>query len=340
MEKDNLNKENSAPISLPYSLKGKNVTIYRGGPESKTGRLIDVQSDYIALGTENGVIYYQAEHIKSISEDPIFNSMQSNLIQEDNIEYYQGKNFVGIMNNLKSKLVQVNQGGPESKKGILLDVKSDYAVVSTNDDGIVYYNIHHIKSIMTPQNNNSQIGDEVTNLVRQEYIGAPEFNQLFRQMTHGWVSINRHGPEALEGILVENTDGYFTLINNKELYRIHPFHVRSISFGPKGFLKKLNNKEDDNAKNSNEKEEKNDKENKSDKEDKNNAVDTDNSQMEKEKNSNKTNKNEEVEVDSSGEENQLLQINDLVETLNIPSVAGLFIKQVVLKGMAKALKLF
>jgi spore coat protein B len=316
MEKSNLNKENSAPISLPYSLKGKNVTIYRGGPESKTGRLIDVQSDYIALGTENGVIYYQAEHIKSISEDPIFNSMQSNLIQEDNIEYYQGKNFVGIMNNLKSKLVQINQGGPESKKGILLDVKSDYAVVSTNDDGIVYYNIHHIKSIMTPQNNNSQLGDEVTNLAGQEYIGAPEFNQLFRQMTHGWVSINRHGPEALEGILVENTDGYFTLINNKEIYRIHPLHVRSISFGPKGFLKKLNNKEDDNAKNSNE------------------------SQMEKGENSNKTNANKEVEVDSSGEENQQLQIKNLVETLNIPSVAGLFIQQVVLKGMAKALKIF
>jgi spore coat protein B len=316
MEKSNLNKENSAPISLPYSLKGKNVTIYRGGPESKTGRLIDVQSDYIALGTENGVIYYQAEHIKSISEDPIFNSMQSNLMQKEKIIYYQSKNFVGIMNNLKSKLVQINQGGPESKKGLLLDVKSDYAVVSTNDDGIVYYNIHHIKSIMTPQNNNSQLGDEVTNLAGQEYIGAPEFNQLFRQMTHGWVSINRHGPEALEGILVENTDGYFTLINNKEIYRIHPLHVRSISFGPKGFLKKLNNKEDDNAKNSNE------------------------SQMEKGENSNKTNANKEVEVDSSGEENQQLQIKNLVETLNIPSVAGLFIQQVVLKGMAKALKIF
>lgn len=322
MEKSNLNKENSAPISLPYSLKGKNVTIYRGGPESKTGRLIDVQSDYIALGTENGVIYYQAEHIKSISEDPIFNSMQSNLMQKEKIIYYQSKNFAGIMNNLKSKLVQINQGGPESKKGLLLDVKSDYAVVSTNDDGIVYYNIHHIKSIMTPQNNNSQLGEEVTNLARQEYIGAPEFNQLFRQMTHGWVSINRHGPEALEGILVENTDGYFTLINNKEIYRIHPLHVRSISFGPKGLLKKLNNKEDDNAKNSN------------------SNSNSNNSQMEEGKNSNKTNANKEVEVDSSGEENQQLQIKDLVETLNIPSVAGLFIQQVVLKGMAKALKIF
>ena len=31
------------------SLKGKVVTIYRGGPESKTGRLLDVQSDYITL---------------------------------------------------------------------------------------------------------------------------------------------------------------------------------------------------------------------------------------------------------------------------------------------------
>ena len=65
-----------------------------------------------------------------------------------------------------------------------------------------------------------------------------------------------------------------------------------------------------------------------------------NSQMEEGKNNNKTNANKEVEVDSSGEENQQLQIKDLVETLNIPSVAGLFIQQVVLKGMAKALKIF
>ncbi len=59
------------------ALKGKTVTIYRGGPESKSGKLLDVQSDYLTLYTQNnGVIYYQAEHVKSISEDSKFNSTQ------------------------------------------------------------------------------------------------------------------------------------------------------------------------------------------------------------------------------------------------------------------------
>src|SRR6478735_9557634 len=34
-------------------LKGRMVTVYRGGPESKTGYLLDVQSDYLILAVEN-----------------------------------------------------------------------------------------------------------------------------------------------------------------------------------------------------------------------------------------------------------------------------------------------
>ena len=35
--------------SFLESLKGKTVTIYRGGPESKSGKLLDVKSDYVTL---------------------------------------------------------------------------------------------------------------------------------------------------------------------------------------------------------------------------------------------------------------------------------------------------
>ena len=57
-------------------------------------------------------------------------------------------------------------------------------------------------------------------------------------MEHKWVSINRGGPEAMEGVLVENAGGHYTLVSNEEVLRIHPYHIRSISSGPKGSLAK------------------------------------------------------------------------------------------------------
>ncbi len=35
-----------------HSMQDKIVTVYRGGPESKRGKLVAVKSDYIALQTE------------------------------------------------------------------------------------------------------------------------------------------------------------------------------------------------------------------------------------------------------------------------------------------------
>lgn len=268
--------------TLPLSLMGKYVTVYRGGPESKSGKLIDVQSDYITLYSNNNnnnnnnndennnnnnnnnnddnndnntVIYYKAEHIKSISEDSKNNSMQALTEQEDDTElqYYSAENFVKLTHNFINKPIQINQGGPDSKYGTLLEVIDDYLVLYTEDDGVVFYNTHHIKSIMEyneqnndengGQNNAANTGNEV---FVPEYVRGTNFNDLFKNMTHSWVSINRNGPEALEGILVENTDGYFTLVNNQELCRVHPYHVRNISFGPKGAFQQNNNNNNNN----------------------------------------------------------------------------------------------
>ncbi|GIN84741.1 hypothetical protein J6TS2_11270 [Heyndrickxia sporothermodurans] len=150
---------------LPHSLMGKHVTVYRGVRESNSGKLIDVQSDYVTLysnkNNKNTVIYYKIEQIKSISEDSKNNSIQALSAQQDDseIEFYSADNFVDLAKNFVNKSIQINQGGPDSKYGVLQEVTDDYLVVNTEDDGVVFYNTHHIKSI-TEYNNQMDENDE------------------------------------------------------------------------------------------------------------------------------------------------------------------------------------
>lgn len=53
------------------SLVGKMIKVNRGGPESKSGLLLEVKTDYLALYLfeSNNVVYYQLKHIKSITEN-------------------------------------------------------------------------------------------------------------------------------------------------------------------------------------------------------------------------------------------------------------------------------
>jgi spore coat protein B len=261
---DNMNSYHS----FLESLKGKMVTIYRGGPESKTGILLDVRSDFVTLCTQNNntnnnnndnknqqnndqnnnqntVVYYQAQHVKSISEDSKTNSMQVLQTIDDEPEYLQADKFVELIKSLADETVQINQGGPESKYGTLLGVGDDHIILYTEDDGIVYFNVQHIKSICKYQQNNQNNEDEnqtqQTQVTFPDYVKASDFQAVFRSMAHKWVAINRGGPESMEGVLVENSGGHYTLVSNEEVLRIHPYHIRSISCGPKGSMKQNNN---------------------------------------------------------------------------------------------------
>ncbi|MDQ0216635.1 spore coat protein B [Oikeobacillus pervagus] len=248
--------------SFLMSLKGKMVTIYRGGPESRTGILLDVQSDYIAIlsqknnndnnqnnnqnNNQSKVIYYQAEHVKSISENSKSNSMQLMQSYGEQVDFLQAENFLGLLKEFGNKTIQINQGGPESKYGTLLSVQGDHLILFTEDDGVVYVNAYHVKSICEYQNNNNfQLNNAVqSGIVYPDYVNVENFQNVFRDFSHQWVSINRGGPEAMEGVLVENAGGHYTLVNNEEVLRIHPYHIKSISVGPKGSLKQ--NKQNDN----------------------------------------------------------------------------------------------
>ncbi|EZP75819.1 hypothetical protein H839_11109 [Parageobacillus genomosp. 1] len=323
------------------SLVGKKVKVYRGGPESCEGRLLDVQSDYVALMPEkannnknnnannnakndNAIIYYNLKHVQSISENLKANSIESNLkhvqsivesiseniynnlrqvqsISENliaNLKHIQSidknstnsvestlklaqnitentnansvewsidfdnhpelvsaNNFTELLKNLIGSMVKVNQGGPESKKGIVLLVAGDYMGLLTEDDGIVFYNTTHIKSVSV-QNRSQNIDqniDQSTPLsnspILNEYfddIRAQNFYELFDYFAYKWVSINRGGPEAAEGILVQEEGEHYTLVNNDEVIRIYPYHIKSISIGTKGFLKQQQKQQQNN----------------------------------------------------------------------------------------------
>ncbi|MEK4379810.1 spore coat protein CotH [Bacillus sp. FSL R5-0434] len=206
-----------------HSMQDKIVTVYRGGPESKKGKLVAVKSDYIALQTEKKTIYYQLDHVKSITEDT--NNSTTTI---ETAEMADADDFHSLIGQLMNQSVQLNQGGPESKKGSLVWLGDDYAALDTNEDGVVYFNIHHIKSISKHESALNKEGHTPS------VLEADNLKEVFKSLTHKWVSINRGGPEAIEGILVDNADGHYTLVKNQEVLRIYPFHIKSISLGPKG----------------------------------------------------------------------------------------------------------
>ncbi|WP_338731238.1 spore coat protein CotH [Bacillus subtilis] len=229
-----------------HSMKDKIVTVYRGGPESKKGKLTAVKSDYIALQAEKKIIYYQLDHVKSITEDT--NNSTTTIETE---EMPDADDFHSLIGQLMNQSVQFNQGGPESKKGRLVWLGDDYAALNTNEDGVVYFNIHHIKSISKHEPDLKIEGQTPSGVLEADYL-----SEVFKSLTHKWVSINRGGPEAIEGILVDNADGHYTIVKNQEVLRIYPFHIKSISLGPKGSYKKEDQKneqsqEDNNDKDSN-----------------------------------------------------------------------------------------
>ncbi|MFK3892181.1 spore coat protein CotB [Bacillus subtilis] len=226
-----------------HSMKDKIVTVYRGGPESKKGKLTAVKSDYIALQAEKKIIYYQLEHVKSITEDT--NNSTTTIETEEMLD---ADDFHSLIGHLINQSVQFNQGGPESKKGRLVWLGDDYAALNTNEDGVVYFNIHHIKSISKHEPD--------LKIEEQTPVGvleADDLSEVFKSLTHKWVSINRGGPEAIEGILVDNADGHYTIVKNQEVLRIYPFHIKSISLGPKGSYKKEDQKNEQNQEDNNDK---------------------------------------------------------------------------------------
>lgn len=143
--------------------------------------------------------------------------------------------------SLIDKELKVDRGGPESRVGKLLSVQDDHFTLLTADDGIIYYNTQHIKSLTINTKNQSQLGIEIPEDF--EYVAADNFKGVLEKLAFKWVKVNRGGPETLEGVMDFVEDDFLSIVSNEEVIRISLFHIRNISYGVK--IEKA--KEEDNA---------------------------------------------------------------------------------------------
>ena len=209
------------------SLVGKVVKINRGGPNSNEGVLLSSYSDYVSLLVGEEVIYYPLKHIHSLTQNIKTTPSGGEKEGTNEIGCIRESSFIELLEALINQRVQINNG-PESRTGYLLIANKSMIVLFTEEDGNVFFNMEHVKSIKAASSEENECSCEY------EYDGALSFSGLFRGLNNKWVSINRAGPEAIEGVLVKGNNQFFTIINNEEAIRIHPFHIKSISLGAKG----------------------------------------------------------------------------------------------------------
>ncbi|MFB5197500.1 hypothetical protein COJ96_24460 [Bacillus sp. AFS073361] len=136
-----------------------------------------------------------------------------------------------MMKSLVGKIVKIDRGGPDSRIGKLMDVYDDHLVLLTEDDGVVYYCTHHIKSVT--ENAKDQLEFDIEVPEEFEFKKADSFQGMLSSLMYQWVKINRGGPEKLEGVLGEVANDYVSLINKEEIVRLSMFHIRNISYGLK-----------------------------------------------------------------------------------------------------------
>ena len=169
------------------------------------------------------------------------------------------------MSKLENEVIQINQGGPECSHGTLLAVRSDFLILLTEEDGVVYVNLHHIKSVSKTEkleDNTEKLEDNTDGKETSKYpvfSTVTNFSDVFKELECKWVTINRGGPEAMEGVLVEKSGDFYTLISDHAVLRIHPFHIRSVSSGPRGSMKQNNNENKDGSTENTEKQSNKDK---------------------------------------------------------------------------------
>ncbi|MDV6378111.1 hypothetical protein ORD22_07580 [Sporosarcina sp. GW1-11] len=136
-----------------------------------------------------------------------------------------------MLSSLVGKVIKVDRGGPESRIGMLLSGNEQYLTLLTEDDGIVYYKTHHIKSITDNSKNEMSIDVELPTGFK--LIEEADFAGVLKTLEYQWVKINRGGPETLEGVVKAVTNDFVEIVFNEEVIRLSMFHIRNVSHGVK-----------------------------------------------------------------------------------------------------------
>ncbi len=133
-------------------LEGMQVQINLKGPEAKSGLLLSVKNDHLVLQTENEVIYYNLDHVKSVTKNTKLNSNSSLDLKE---AFVNGDSFEDVLASMPYKWVKINRGGPEHVEGVLSKFKDDQ-IILIKDRELIHLSLFHIKSVSTGTINNKQ----------------------------------------------------------------------------------------------------------------------------------------------------------------------------------------
>lgn len=133
----------SGLIQRAANLIGRQVKINRGGPDMVEGRLLAVPADYLVVGTNQGVVYVNAAHVKSITENLQSGSGGS---RSRSSSFITASSFNSLLSRLRHQFIQINRGGPEKIDGFLAEINSDSLLVVVNRE-VVRIPIFHIKTV-------------------------------------------------------------------------------------------------------------------------------------------------------------------------------------------------
>jgi spore coat protein B len=154
---------------------GKKVQVERGGPDKLEGKLAFIRPDFLTLETEqNGYVYVQSQHIKTVSE-PVIPEVQANSSEVEEkkttiLPMVEADNFVDLLRKLRHRLIRVNHGGPNVIQGVLIEVGEESVTILHQMKDFVYYPIFHIRSVTCIFNNqqNEKKNDKQSNESKNE----------------------------------------------------------------------------------------------------------------------------------------------------------------------------
>ncbi|MFD2370939.1 hypothetical protein ACFSO0_13485 [Brevibacillus sp. GCM10020057] len=131
------------------ALLGRSIRVDRGGPESRTGKLIATKDDHFVVYNENdGMLYYRIEHVKSLTLDTrnLADAEDPNEVQTYIPKHIEADNFNSVLKEMRLHWVQINRGGPEKVEGVLIDATDTHVTVISGNE-VVKVLTYHIRNI-------------------------------------------------------------------------------------------------------------------------------------------------------------------------------------------------
>ncbi len=136
--------------------------------------------------------------------------------------------FANNMQSLVGREIRVNKIGSESTQGKLLAFASDHLALQNEQDGVVYYALHHIKMCLESSHHNTSSSE--SDQTEAQFVRAKNMSQLLQSFIGDEIEVNRGEPNAQIGILLAIHSDYITLSTDQDgvmCYKI--YHIKSVN---------------------------------------------------------------------------------------------------------------